>query len=1094
MKSKMLFMACVVLLCGVAYPSAVNGARTPGDLVAKSGIRGGLVVHVGCRSVEFTAGLRVNPRYVVQGLSTDAAQVAKAGRYLLERKLSGPVTVIRWDAPGGRLPYADNLVSLLVVESARDLAGGEVMRVLSPRGVALVKQTQPGAAVPQWKKTVKPWPVEIDEWTHYLHGPDNNAVAEDTVVQPPRHMQWVSGPRWGRSHDHLDSVSAVVSARGRIFSILDEGPTASVKAESKWMLVARDAFNGVLLWKKPVSPWENQLRPFRSGPAELPRRLVAVGDCVYATLGYGKPVVAMDAATGDILRTYEGTANAHEIVCSDGKLFVVVSEPLKAESPTTGKVLRKFPVWRGSYLEYTIQYMPRHVRVFDAKSPKLIWKKNDKDVANILPLTLIVDDGRVFFQNEDHLLALSANTGKELWKVKRPSIRHRYAWGVPTLVVKDGVVLSADRAADKPVDTGGKDKTRPEWRVSANHILTDGLIMAFDAADGKQLWTAPCHEGFNSPADVFVIGGRVYSGPLAWGKQPGITKVYDLKTGKVVATKPRDQDLYTFGFGHHRCHRNKATVKYVIQARAGIEFLDVSDPNRTTADHWVRGACQYGTMPCNGLMYAPTHPCACYISAKLDGYNALAGKRAVPFRKGPERLEKGPAYAKATAAMPAKNKESGAQHAEALAKAWPTLRHDNARSGATTVALPADLKPHWSKPLDGPLSAVVVAGGRLYVARREANTVVALSAADGSPLWSFTAAGRVDSPPTVFGNAVYFGSADGWMYCLRAADGALAWRFRVAPEARQIVAYGRLESVWPVHGNVLVCKGPKGKPVAYAAAGRTSYVDGGVYLCGVDADTGKLRFRRRISHMDPKTGNEPQKVIRGTTMPGAIPDVLSTDGTSIFMRHQRFDLEGNSLPRNVNHLFCSAGFLDDTWWHRTYLQIGRDMRGGYGGWTSAGNTRISGKALVRGPKRAFGFGRKAYTITGSHIGLQSQCHLFAADVKPAAPPKGQPKAQPRKRGRGPRAKVNYVWSKSIGIYPRAMLLAGDTLFLAGPSNVRDFFAGSPRGDVRLLVVSTKDGTKIAERKLRASPVYDSFAAANGRLYFTTADARVVCWK
>ena len=940
------------------------------------------------------------------------------------------------------------------------------------------KQTQPGAAVPQWKKRTKPWPAGIDEWTHYLHGPDNNAVAEDTVVEPPRYMQWVSGPRWGRSHDHLSSVSAVVSAGGRIFSMVDEGPLASVKAESRWMLVARDAFNGVLLWKKPLRPWEDQLRPFRSGPAELPRRLVAVGDRVYATLGYGKAAVAMDAATGEVLRTYEGTENTHEIVCSDGKLFVVVSEPLKEQSPTTGKVLRRFGVWRGSYLEYTTQYMPKHIRVFDAAGGKLVWKKDDKDAANILPLTLIVDDGRVFFQNEDHLLALSADTGKELWKVKRPSVRHRYAWLVPTLVVKDGVVLSADRAADKPVDTGGKDKTAMEWRVSANHILTDGLIMAFSASSGKQLWTAPCHEGFNSPADVFVIGGRVYSGPLAWGKQPGITNVYDLKTGKVVATKPPDQKLYTFGFGHHRCHRNKATVKYVIQARAGIEFIDVSNLERATADHWVRGACQYGTMPCNGLMYAPTHPCACYVSAKLDGYNALAGKRATAFKAGPERLEKGPAYGK----IP-QSEIRNPQSSE-----WPTLRHDNARSGATSAALPAKLKQAWARAIDGPLTAVVVAGGRLYVAQREANTVHALKADDGSELWSFTAGGRVDSPPTVFGDAVYFGSADGWMYCLRAADGELAWRFRVAPESRQIVAYGRLESVWPVHGNVLVCKGAKGKAVAYAAAGRTSYVDGGVWLCGVDAVTGKLEFRRRISHMDPKTGNEPQKVIRGTTMPGAIPDVLATDGTSIFMRHQRFDLAGKSLQQNVDHLFCSAGFLDDTWWHRTYLQIGRDMRGGYGGWTTAGNSRISGKALVRNDKRAFGFGRKGYTITGSHIGLQSQLHLFAADVKTIAPAKA-----PR-RGKARRPKVSYVWSKSIGIYPRAMLLAGDTLFLAGPTKVTDFFADRAKSDVLLWAVSTEDGTKKAEYKLKASPVYDSFAACDGRLYFATVDGRVVCWK
>ncbi|NQT11442.1 MAG: PQQ-binding-like beta-propeller repeat protein, partial [Planctomycetes bacterium] len=620
-----------------------------------------------------------------------------------------------------------------------------------------------------------------------------------------------------------------------------------------------------------------------------------------------------------------------------------------------------------------------------------------------------------------------------------------------------------------------------EWRVSANHILTDGQIMAFSAEDGEQLWTAPCHEGFNSPVDVFVIAGKVYSGTLAWGKQPGITDVYDLHTGQVVATRKPDQEGYTLGFGHHRCHRNKATTKYVIQGRAGVEFLDVDDPDHVTADHWVRGACQYGTLPANGLIYAPTHPCACYITAKLSGYNALSGGRATPPPEGPEQLDQGPAY-----------EAAGDLLSKTTQDDWPTLRHDNARSGSTAVSLPARLNRQWETPLPGPLTAVVVADGRLYVAQREAHTVHALKADDGSPLWCHTAGGRVDSPPTVHGGLVYFGSADGWMYCLRAQDGALAWRFRVAPEARQIVSYGQLESVWPVNGTVLVCDGPQGRPVAYASAGRSSYVDGGVYLCGVDAVTGKLVARRRISHRDPETGLEPQHLVRGVSMPGAIPDVLATDGTSLFMRHQRFDLSGQPLEPNVDHLFSSAGYLDDTWWHRTYLQFGRSMSGGYGGWGRAGNTHISGRTLVRNASHAFGFGRKGYTITGSHLGLQSEYHLFAADLKPIQPPKPSRAAKPR-RSKTPVNTVNYLWSKSIPFYPRAMLLAGGTLFLAGPDSVDDFHANRPKGDVLLWAVSTEDGAKRAEHKLTASPVYDSFAVTANRLYFTTVDGRVVCY-
>jgi hypothetical protein len=200
----------------------------------------------------------------------------------------------------------------------------------------------------------------------------------------------------------------------------------------------------------------------------------------------------------------------------------------------------------------------------------------------------------------------------------------------------------------------------------------------------------------------------------------------------------------------------------------------------------------------------------------------------------------------------------------------------------------------------------------------------------------------------------------------------------------------------------------------------------------------------------------------------------------------RLDFNGRTLEPNVDHLFSSAGYLDDTWWHRTYLQIGRDMGTGYGGWGTAGNVRISGRALVRNEKRAFGFGRKAYTITGSHLGLQSEYHLFAANIELIRPP--------RKRKKGNKSQVKYLWSKAIPFYPRAMLLAGDTLFVAGPTDILDFTSKSPKKDVWLWAVSAEDGAKLAQYSLKASPVYDSFAAYRDNLYFTTVDGRIVCYQ
>ena len=153
----------------------------------------------------------------------------------------------------------------------------------------------------------------------------------------------------------------------------------------------------------------------------------------------------------------------------------------------------------------------------------------------------------------------------------------------------------------------------------------------------------------------------------------------------------------------------------------------------------------------------------------------------------------------------------------------------------------------------------------------------------GKPAWSYTAGGRIDSPPTIWQGRALFGSADGWVYCLRAADGALAWRFLAAPSDCRIAYFDQLESAWPVHGSVLVRDG-----TVYAAAGRSSYLDGGIRLVRLDLATGRKLAERQIYSRDPRTGEQPAEPII-FEMPGAQNDVLSCDGEALYMRHLAFD-------------------------------------------------------------------------------------------------------------------------------------------------------------------------------------------------------------
>jgi len=550
------------------FPVICHGEKLE-DLVAKSGVKGGLVVCVGWDDASELAAARVNARYSVQGLSTDLEAVRRGRLVLAQKGVSGPVSIVHRD--GESLPYAENLVNLLVVAngpsspddtvlaSKWQVAREEIIRVLAPRGVAIRLDTRHAIR----DTFTKPVPPEIDEWTHYLHGPDNNAVAEDTRIGPPRHMQWVAGPRWSRSHDHMASVSAAVSAHGRIFYIVDEGPIASVKAPSKWMLVARDAFNGVLLWKKPIAKWEDTLRPFRSGPTELPRRLVASGARVFVTLGYGEPVTALDAATGEVLHTYENTGNTHEILLCGDSLYLAICDVPQDPKGTSGEYIRKLKPWTGRdvYPQYVMRYPPKVVCRIRVEDGKTVWARKNADTRHLMPATLAVAGKRVYFENEKHVISLDRESGDVLWRADRPLSLHRPAFSSPTLVVKDGVVLSGDRSAKAVAKTDGKDKTQPEWLVSPTMISTAGSIIAFAADTGRPLWSVPCHEAFNSPVDILVAHGKVWSGHTSGRGQPGIAKVYTLATGEVVDTRPSDHEVFTVGFAHGRCHRNKATTK-----------------------------------------------------------------------------------------------------------------------------------------------------------------------------------------------------------------------------------------------------------------------------------------------------------------------------------------------------------------------------------------------------------------------------------------------------------------------------------------------------------------------------------------------------
>jgi outer membrane protein assembly factor BamB len=342
----------------------------------------------------------------------------------------------------------------------------------------------------------------------------------------------------------------------------------------------------------------------------------------------------------------------------------------------------------------------------------------------------------------------------------------------------------------------------------------------------------------------------------------------------------------------------------------------------------------------------------------------------------------------------------------------------------------------------------------VYVSSIDTHTVHALDAEDGKPLWSFTAGGRVDSPPTIHGNLVLFGSADGWVYALAASDGQLAWRLRAAPESRNIVAFGRVESAWPVHGSVLVRDG-----VAHFAAGRSSYLDGGIHVFSADPKSGEVFSHRCIDSPDPETGKQP---MQGSPreLTGALSDVMVGSPRGVTMRQLRLDGDEGGTP--AGHLISNAGFLDDSWFNRAPWMLDG----------VAGQLLVFDERIVCGIRACSSSGKGGFVYPGKGYGL------FAVERQ--------------KKSKKP---VN-VWKSTVAIRPRAAVLAAGRLFIAGPPDAVDpddpWAAFEGRKGGVLMALSATDGNTLNELPLDAPPVFDGLIATPGRLYFSTTAGRVVC--
>ncbi|GAG44171.1 unnamed protein product, partial [marine sediment metagenome] len=211
-----------------------------------------------------------------------------------------------------------------------------------------------------------------------------------------------------------------------------------------------------------------------------------------------------------------------------------------------------------------------------------------------------------------------------------------------------------------------------------------------------------------------------------------------------------------------------------------------------------------------------------------------------------------------------------------------------------------------------------------------------------------------------------------------------------------------------------------------------TFLDGGMRLLGIEPHTGNILIERRLSGITGDSGDAKNT----TSSIAVLPDVLSSDGSHIYLRDLIFDLEGTPQDKGEPHLQASAGFLDDSWVHRMYWRFGtkpfgpkRDSKLSY----QLVNVSLTGRILSFEESLVYGFGR---TFAPGNIGRMWSAgvkyHLFCAGKNEAA--KADAMERLPRRGREVTGKplIDYTWTKDISLQARAMVLARDTLFVAGP--------------------------------------------------------------
>jgi outer membrane protein assembly factor BamB len=995
---------------------------------------------IDCNDGPSAADLATTGRFLVHILESRPAVVDTIRAKLHDQDVYGLASAEPLSADG-KLPYTENLVNAVLLGDGTSprVPLAEVMRVLCPGGMLLAadkrldENTLAAAGFEKvrrldgpWRCACKPWPKAMDWWSHPRHAADGNTVSHDTLIGPPRRVRWVTGPQ--------QEISDMVTAGGRSFF-------AGV--------LARDAFNGLRLWEQNLKP-----SPARGGfgfamqrgsvrPIATDKGLLVV---------HNQKLQTLDAATGALLREYPQAGIPTEILLQ--------TETILAIDKAT-------------------------IRALDLESGRLRWKQAAAEARCV-----VAGDGAVFYLEGERRPAKPTATVQQR-AAGVPPVPGRSTGETPAVPIS-GQSLAGPSRVPSPIRTSpitneplrlkccdlanGElrwQQTGFAWMAKVRGcVYHDGLLVCevstladmkegnsihvLSVLDGSPLWSRDYIPG----ASHMKQARAMFTASLLWVLEDKLAVGLDPRSGQVKRTVPASNT---------HCFPPVASTRYLFAGELDLSDLETGkiDANPITKAACSRDA---GIVPANGLLYTFPKHCICW--PMLRDYAALAPARP----GGMPRFED---LKFAAESGPARPPQIGP---EAPTNQWPCYRHDALRSGSTAGPLPRRPAILWTVALGnrpkgviaddwrgnyfirGPIGPPVVANGFVFVTRPDAHQVVALDARNGTIRWTFTADGRVDTAPTIHRGLCLFGSKSGHVYCLRADCGAVVWRLRAAPLDERIVAYGQIESPWPVPGSVLVVD-----DVAYFAAGRQPLADGGILVFAVDPSSGRVRWVQRLNQV-------PQKNFYNSSgLEFDNFDLLQAEGEAVAMSRWLFDrATGRMTCREKSGFALMAGGVmfprgswsyaprneSESWKERPFLR----------------------PLAVFRDKTLYGCSQDRQTVFRRDFQLGAEekfdSNWFAGWATVSGARKGGDLWRTQRIARGAAWSVVPLPSSPAKQPVSAMILAGDALYVAGAQG-------------RLSVLDTKNGNVEGQLDV-PPPVWDGLAAADGHLFLSTDDGRVVC--